>query len=123
MEENEVPTSDSSNNGLKGLDKPLFYVRRPYKDYKQENNQRFKDKKITATPPNLFKVWICRYITLEKDSNNPEWFTFAIENDEIVAGFVFEDEAKKFEKMLDEIKNEGYPNRYKWSYDTLAEMF
>jgi len=113
---------DSSLNPetVPSLEKPLYYVRRPYSLFTKESNTRFKEKRITHIPANIFRVWISRYITLDKDPNNSEWFTFAIENEEIVAGFVFEDEAQKFEKMLDEIKHEGYPNRYKWSYDTLA---
>ena len=110
----------SASEVITGLDKPLYYVRRPYANFTKEVNTRFKEKRITHIPANIFRVWISRYITLDKDSTNSQWFTFAIENDEIVAGFVFEDEAQKFEKMLDEIKNDGFPNRYRWTYDTFA---
>ena len=123
-----MPTNDESivpvnkTPDLSGVDKPLYYVRRPYINFTKESNPRFKEKKITHIPASIFKVWICRYITLEKNSNNPEWFTFAIENNEIVAGFIWEDEAQKFEKMLDEIQKEGIPIRHHWTHDHLGEI-
>ena len=96
------------------VDKLLFYVRAPLASFSSEGNKRLKEKRIISITPNLFRTWISRYITRDKNPSNPEWFTFSIENDEIVVGFMFESESKAFETMLEEIKENGFPSHFKW---------